>query len=156
LGNSSANKSHSATWQDLQNALSVKHPGISKTQLRKTVNANRMLFSLIHSGVKLCKLDHDFVRAYFELSQWIEVLDHQYEGAYSSSQPVHVQMGASILVSGLVCALSVSLKGNAVLFKFGGFRAYRLENLLPGISIGGQMMWASLRIRKFCQIFYSF
>jgi hypothetical protein len=147
-----SNNSYSSTWQDLQNALAVKYPSISKTKLRKIASANKRLFCFIQSGVQLYPLDHEFVMEYFELAQGVEIIDHQTDGSYSSSQPVHVHVGASILVSDLVCASSVSARGNAVLFKFGGNEAYRMENLLPGYYVGGQMLEACLRFRKFVKL----
>jgi hypothetical protein len=148
LGNSSTNKSHSATWQDLQNALSAKHPGISKTQLCQIVNANQLLFSVSANTVQLCQLDHDFVRKYFELAEGVEIVQHQIEGSYSSSESVFVHTGKTIMVNGLLCASCVLTTGKAVLFKFDGYTAYRMQNPLPGNKSSGHMARACLRFRK--------
>ena len=144
------NKSYQATWTELQEAISAKHPGISKNKLRQIANANKNLFSPASGGVQLGQLNCEFVRGYFELAaEGVEVITHPTEAAYSLSEPCHFQFGASILVTGMVCASSVSLSGRkTVLFKYGGQTAYRLENKLDGIYNSGQRLRSGLRIRK--------
>ena len=67
LGNM-ANKSHEATWTELQEAISAKHPAISKTKLRQIANSNKNLFSSVSGGVQLGQLNWEFVEGYFELA----------------------------------------------------------------------------------------
>jgi hypothetical protein len=137
----------------LQEALSAEHSGISKTKLRKIVSANIMLFSIGHNGVQLCELDHGFVQGYLELAEGVETVEHQIKGSYSSSEPVYVHMSKSVMVSGLLCTSCVSAKGSAIIFKFGGYRAFRMSNPIPVNKIGAHMVKACIRFRKFCQIF---
>ena len=142
------NKPHWSTWNELHNALSVKHPDVSKSKLRKIVEANTVLFCVSSIGVQLYQLDHEFVREYFELSDDVEVEDHHTDASYSLSSPGHIHIGKTILVTGMVCAASISKQGRSVLFKFGDSTAYRLENRLGGNYNGGQMLQSVLSIRK--------
>ena len=137
-----------ASWDELQDALSSKHPDISKTKLRKIVNANKVMFDVMNGSVQLSQLNHDFVQEYFKLAEGVEVITHHTESSYSRLEPCHFRFGNSILVTGIVCAFSCSSQGEAVLFKFGGKTAYRLENTLNYNYYGGQKLISAIRIRK--------
>ena len=141
-----------ASWDELQDALLFKFPDISKNKLRQIVNANKGLFSVVSGGVLLLELDHDFVREYFELAEDVEVLEHQTNASYSLSESIDVDVGNTIRVAGMVCAKSVSRRGEAVLFKFGDSIAYRLENMLDDYYNSGELLRSELKIRQVVNI----
>jgi hypothetical protein len=138
-----------ATWQELQNALSAKHPDLSTTKLHQIVVKSKNLFNVDNGQVSLCQLNSKFVRNYFELAENVEATQQMSNSLRldSSSEPFQIGFGNSLLVSGLVCASSTN--GEAVLFKFGGHTVHKLENPLPvNIIEDGQLARATLRIRK--------
>jgi hypothetical protein len=129
----------------------AKHPELSKIKLREIVSNCKNLFNVVNDQVSLCQLDSKFARNYFDLAEGVEVIQQMNNSRClnSSSETFQIGFGNSICVTGLLCALSVSPKGKAVLFQFDGHTTYRLENPLPINNIENHKFAKStLRIRK--------
>ena len=154
MGSSGDESSPWASWDALQDALSSKHLFINKQRLRQIVNSNRNLFSIKGGRVKLCQPNRNLVREYFELAEGIEVIERQTNVAFSLSEPCHIEFLNSILVTGMVCASSLSEQGRAVVFRFGDHIAYRLEHTIKGNYKSGQKLRSVLRIRKVVNLMF--
>jgi hypothetical protein len=133
-------------WEDLFTVLAPKHPGLSKTQLRRIVNSHKTVFCVTSAGVRLFPFSHDHVRAYFDLSESVAKTVRASEAVYSLSQPCSVENTNTIVVSGVVCKAEKIESGGVLLFRFGTHVLYKLKNMKGGCK-HGQMFSSVLRFR---------